>query len=385
MTQETANIFFDELKEWSERKLNLLSNYLDSAARILSRFGQVYYVDGFAGKGIYGKDGEPQIPGSPLRAIHLAQRCLDESRAYSLQCINIESDPANFQELCRLTAPYSHLVQNFEGTFVDNIDQIIKIVRDKPVVCFLDPFGVDGIDWSAITKLIRRQAVTDLWIRFDSGEVRRRDGWYGKPDPGADKQFDILCRVYGIYDRSQLHIILDGPTSSDRKTKAINLYLDLLTQEFRKARNEGYAYAYRVGSLEGEEKYHLIGATAGKKGAILASNIVYGVEESYQREVERYKTLNGDGQLHMFAVLDPTEQEVFDAKAKAIEKDIWNSSQGKKLSRLDIHVQLLSTRFGIIKGPHITQALKNLQKAGYIVHADGQFSNDATVFTFRKP
>jgi hypothetical protein len=43
--------FFKELKEWSDRKLNLLENYLEVSTYILKTFGTVYYIDGFAGAG----------------------------------------------------------------------------------------------------------------------------------------------------------------------------------------------------------------------------------------------------------------------------------------------------------------------------------------------
>lgn len=225
MSQPTDETWFDELKEWSERKLILLEKYLDGAVRIMQIMGPVYYVDGFAGRGTYGKAGQPQVAGSPLRAAKLAQRYIDEGRSYSLHSINIECDPGTFQGLQQATAPYQHIAQNYLGTFADNINVILRDLGQRPAVCFLDPFGVGGMDWAAVQRLIRRQSATDLWIRFDVDEVRRRDGWYDKlGQPGADKQFEILLRVYGYTDRDKLHAILNGPpTSEARKQAALDL------------------------------------------------------------------------------------------------------------------------------------------------------------------
>ncbi len=78
MTFTSTDPFFSELKDWSRRKLTLLQKYLDAAAKILS---DVYYIDGFAGRGTYGTLEEKLEPGSPLLAAQLAQRSL---------CVNIE-------------------------------------------------------------------------------------------------------------------------------------------------------------------------------------------------------------------------------------------------------------------------------------------------------
>ena len=50
-----SDSYFVERKEWSARKHELVSSYLESFTKILggSSRGIVYYVDGFAGRGMY--------------------------------------------------------------------------------------------------------------------------------------------------------------------------------------------------------------------------------------------------------------------------------------------------------------------------------------------
>ena len=165
---------FDELHEWSERKQKVIRKYVDGAARILGRMGTVYYVDGFAGRGTYGRPGEVQVPGSPLHAAQLAHAYESENRSWKLRCINVEIRPDIYTGLVAATGPYSLLVENLPGSFASNLDRILTLVGTNPVVCFLDPFGVDGIDLSLIERFVRRRGVTDFWIRFDAHEVRRR-------------------------------------------------------------------------------------------------------------------------------------------------------------------------------------------------------------------
>ena len=61
--------FYNEVKDWSARKPQLLETYLQSAGDMLRSVATVYYVDGFAGRGSYGNDQASK--GSPLRAAEL--------------------------------------------------------------------------------------------------------------------------------------------------------------------------------------------------------------------------------------------------------------------------------------------------------------------------
>jgi three-Cys-motif partner protein len=385
----SANLrFFDDLKEWSERKLQLIKQYLESSTKILSSYGRVYYLDGFAGRGSYGKAGEVQIPGSPLQAAQLAKEFAASSKPYALRCINVESDRDTFDELERVTVSYAQYVQNISGTFADSIATILKAMGRYPAVCFLDPFGVDGMDWKAVQQLIARKPPTDLWLRFDADEVRRRDGYYRSSLPGADKQFEILTRVYGISDNDKLHQALQAADPEARKERAVELYLQRLNRDFVRNKGQGYSAAYRIGSLQEDIKYYLIFATANKKGLILASNIVYKIEEEYQRDLERYKEhYKASPQMTMFAIIDPSPKEIFEAKVQDITKYMTTAGRhaqgnGHSLTRLDLHALLLEHHFGQIKGPHVTEALRQLVKDGIILSHDGALSDDNTRITF---
>ncbi len=174
MPQPDQEDFFDTLHEWSERKLKLLKNYVEAADKILGSINQIYYVDGFAGRGTY-RDGGI---GSPIRIAELAQQYEREGKSYSFKCINVEENAEYFANLQKETAKFGSLVQNLHGRFADNLDQILRVIGNQPAIFFLDPFGIKGIDWSAVRKIINRKAKTDLWIRFDHIELRRLDGNY---------------------------------------------------------------------------------------------------------------------------------------------------------------------------------------------------------------
>src|SRR5690242_546099 len=89
--------FFKSMREWSRRKHQVLEQYADAFTRIK---GDLYCVDGFAGRGEY-RDGNR---GSPMLTAEIAKRYLDEGRRYRLRCINVEKNPEHFSHLQSLTA-----------------------------------------------------------------------------------------------------------------------------------------------------------------------------------------------------------------------------------------------------------------------------------------
>jgi len=369
--------FFDELKEWSNRKIDLIEHYLAGASKILGK-SCVYYVDGFAGRGSY-RDG---AKGSPVRIAELAEQCERDDRKYSLRCINIEEDKDNFANLDSATAPFRDLVTNIQGRFGDNADNILRLIGDRPIIAFLDPFGVKGIPWRVIQKLVARRSPTDLWIRFDDIMVQRLDGFYGKTSSDAAGKYQLLAETYGIEDKALLHGLLHTLSGPDSPPAALILYMERLRDEIGRARGRnGYAAAYRVRSLSEEHKYYLVFATAHEKGITLASATVHSVEQDYQRDLQEYKESQGR-QLSLFDP-DPTPDEVASAKVRGLSETIWADCRGLHLSRLTIYARQMPRWFGRISGSHLTQALKVLIDTKRTTLVSGTVSQDAAMFQFK--
>ena len=72
-----------------------------------------YYVDGFAGRGIY-DNGEK---GSPVLAAEASLAYQQGNMPFTLLCINVEKVHENFTNLCTETKRFGNLVQNIQGTF----------------------------------------------------------------------------------------------------------------------------------------------------------------------------------------------------------------------------------------------------------------------------
>lgn len=204
-----ADVFFNEMEDWSQRKIDLIAAYIHGAAHILGTKTSMVYVDGFAGPGRY-EDGNK---GSPLRMAELAQECITNDWSYSFRCINVERVAGRFADLTSATAPYANLVTNFYGEFSDHANTILERIGMSPTVFFLDPFGVKGIPWSVICKIVGRHAPTDIWIRLDEKVVRRIEGFYASTTPEAVGKYEgTLSDLYGIPDRDDLHNQLNAST-----------------------------------------------------------------------------------------------------------------------------------------------------------------------------
>jgi hypothetical protein len=160
------------------------------------------------------------------------------------------------------------------------------------------------------------------------------------------------------------------------------LYEERLSKAFSDSRGEGFAAHYRIGSLTQLTKFYLIFATGARTGVMLASDIVCRVEESYQRDLEQFRT-QGSIQSTLFR-LDPSEEEIRFDKIQRLKEDIWNSCKGCNLTRMAIFIRVREAWFGEIKGNHLNAALKELLAGGRIVSATGAVSHKETRFKFSK-
>lgn len=383
---QSGDNFFQEQRDWSKRKLAIIGAYLAGFTKILgSSTSQscVYYVDGFAGQGVY-DDG---AKGSPLLAIELAKKYRDEQKKYQLNCISVEEDENNFANLELATAQYQNIAENLKGTFASNIDTILNRLGKCPAFFFIDPFGVKGTDWADMIKIIDRSAPTDLWLRFDHRTVRRLSGFFDSGSRGADSKVQRLLHLYGIQRTDNLFKKLDGNTPEERIDNAVNFYVERLGAAFNKPGREGFSASFPIISLEGENKYYLVFAASHPKAVILASETVYSVERNRPSEVQEYQQKK-NGQLFLFSA-EPTEEEISKFIAEELAPDTWRLCAGEQLTRTEIYIRLLNDDkkkwFGHFSGAHLNQALSLLESEHNprITQRFGAISQEKTSFIFR--
>lgn len=375
-----AEEFFSDLKEWSSRKLSIIRKYVDGFATILGSWHkEIYYVDGFAGRGIYDK-GEK---GSPVLVAEASQGFQQRNKPFTLMCLNIEKDHDNFTNLSTATKSFGKLVENLEGTFEENIDAILSKIAGKPAVFFIDDFGIKGTDWDTVEKVIARKDTTDLWIRFDYKTVLRLSGFYESDAKEAQGKVSTLETLFGALDSEYIQARLNGETPEERVGNAVKLYVEQLEQTFKKFGKKGFAASYPIVAINGQRKYFLIFACAHPKAATLASNIVNSIEETYQHEKEEYKE-QLTGQMSFFTS-EATEKQIFDDKVSKLKTAISLLPKNKSMTREELHYEILvqdKSWFGKMGRKHLTQALKDLlAETPARIKSIGTPGSDDSIFT----
>lgn len=353
-----AEEFFIDLKEWSTRKLAIIEKYIKGFSIILgSKSKIIYYIDGFAGRGQYEGGGK----GSPVLAAEISEKFINNNKNFTLHCLNVENDHENFKDLCVETDRFGKLVNNYEGSFEENIDVILEKIKHHPAIFFIDDFGVKGTGWNSVEKVIARKNPTDIWIRFDHKTVQRLIGFYNSDAKEASGKINTLQNLFCINDRDELRARLStGENPEERMQCAVNLYIECLEKTFNNHDKEGFAASYPIISIDGQNKYHLVFACSHNKAATLASNIVNIVEETYQHEKEKYRE-SKSGQMSLFTEL--TEKQIFYNKVNDLKKSILNMQKNKHRTREELHYELMcqdKAWFGKIRGKHLTPAIREL-------------------------
>jgi three-Cys-motif partner protein len=384
--QNKEEDYFHEQKNWSKRKLSIITSYLASFTKILGSNApqsNIYYIDGFAGRGIY----EDKSEGSPVLAAKLAEKYYVEEKKYQIKCINVESDSENFKNLEDSTIRYRRHVENLFGTFSSQIPLILDKIGISPAYFFIDPFGVKGTDWNDMKMLLSRKHPTDLWLRFDHITVRRLFGSFDSDSPAAKSKVQRLLCLYGIDNTNDLIKLLDGPSCEKRIENAVDLYVGKLEKELKAHKSYGYSAAFPIIPLEGRTKYYLVFAASHKKAAMLASETIYMVERNRPDEVFEYQQ-NKTGQLFLLPI-DPTEEELNSSNIEKLIAMISTHFSNIKINRNDLYIKIIESDqkkwFGCFSNSQLNVALKQLESGSNpkIINREGPRSKGTTLFTFR--
>lgn len=161
--------FFDEPREASLIKLRLLEKYLvpwTIKVGSTAPGGSLCVVDGFAGRGDYA-DG---TAGSPRLILDRA-RSADSRR---VACVFVEKKGANASKLRTVCSSYRDVENTLiEGDFWAHIEEVLRLVKGRPLLALVDPFGVKDLDYKKIGALVNGSAKCDLVVTFVDSAVAR--------------------------------------------------------------------------------------------------------------------------------------------------------------------------------------------------------------------
>jgi three-Cys-motif partner protein len=249
--------------KWTAIKLEHLDAYLQAYVTATKRWGERYYIDGFAGCGDCQLDSvQSLVDGSAWRAL----RAIPPFSA----CFFVEQD----------TSSARHLRQRIEReqignahVFVGDCNELIpaevlpRISRQAPSFAFLDPTGLQ-LHWETVVALASHRSLSqykmELLILYPYDMAINRNLF-------KTGSYAALDRFYGGRDtwRDQLEASQQGRESEDgRRTRFVELYK-------RDLRRLGYKFVDSFGPLyDGKNpKYHVIFAGDNETGSRIMHDV----------------------------------------------------------------------------------------------------------------
>lgn len=166
-----------QLKPHTEVKHLILRHYLGAWFPILARWNRrIVYYDGFAGPGRY-TGGEP---GSPLVALNVALEHSSNLRS-EVVFVFVEKHRARAEHLHKEVAGL-RLRPNFNCTIIqDEFETALRSTLDDlkarglqiaPTFALVDPFGIAGLPFDLIARLLRQQRC-EVLITFMNHAIER--------------------------------------------------------------------------------------------------------------------------------------------------------------------------------------------------------------------
>jgi len=166
-------------------KLEIYEKYLNSWCTIFKKqpwAKDIYIVDCFAGKGMY-KQRDDFIDGSPLITVKIAKKFQEifknenrnDKEYFKIKCFFIEKDKSLITDLKKSLLPYSRDV-DFEiihRDFNDAIFDVLKKIKNRPTLFFIDPFGIKEVSKKSILAIVNKPGAKDILFNYiNEGVVR---------------------------------------------------------------------------------------------------------------------------------------------------------------------------------------------------------------------
>jgi len=358
--------FYKERKEWSEIKHRLLAKYLVPYCYKLGSWNkEIFYIDGFAGKGKY----EDGARGSPLIAAYQAKAFRTQGRKFTLKCINIECQKSYCDELRQHTLELEKegLVFNKHSKFENSICYIIDKINDFPAFFFIDPFGLAPIKFDLLKPIFERKVSTELLMNFSLIGLRRLAGNIDaltlteRARKSAETKVSVLSQV--LNTNEWITLWNNEPNRKDRELRTLSLYENNLNKYFN------YVFSYPIRkNIKSYPKYYLIFASNHRDAMELMNDFIYDEEQQLK---------NARGMKDMF------EAEEITQLFKEIKKDIYCLGiQSKRTTREKIRAELIPKRFGLLKKKDYDHAVKELDQEGLIIRSSVKAIQDNELLEF---
>jgi len=360
--------FFNEKKPWSVIKDLLLGCYLKPYfQKILWTRRPVFYVDAFAGKGIF-DDGNP---GSPVIALNIISEALEKTQAKNpsiksclIELIHAKSLEVNVKDYENVTV--------IEGKYEEKIQQQLQGKESQNVFLYIDPYGVKSLHFSIFEKLASnhlhsiemlinfnsfgfiREACNSMDVKFDIVDLEELVEIENTVKESKKKSIEDLNEVAG--GSYWQDIILDYKKNNIDGYKAeiqfSNRYIEKLRGQF------DYVLNMPIRLKKGQRpKYRMIHATNHPHGCIL-------MNDNMCKRWEALQVMQNQGQISM--LIEDVENN--SVNKEEVQREIMKiiSSKSDFVDINIFHAKFIS-KYGVrFPTSDICKELESLCKAGVL-------------------
>lgn len=280
MLKDTKD-FFVSKREWSEIKDDLLSCYLTPYfSKVLNTRKTINYIDCFAGKGKF-DDGKF---GSPIIALNIISNCINHKNSFSCPIVNTYFIEKHYAEELQENLKDYKNAKVIEGTYQDNIKNILQSKINENVFLYIDPFGIkcllfDLYDFYGQANF----SSIELLINFNFFGFIREACRVKKVENIYISELDIIVKLFGgidgdIKSEQELNCIAGGDywekIIEDYKLGKITCYEaeKRISEQYCNRLKEKFKYVVNmpIRLKSGKQpKYRMIHVTNNEEGCIL--------------------------------------------------------------------------------------------------------------------
>jgi three-Cys-motif partner protein len=260
----------DEIGEWSERKIRIVTRYAEAYSKILAKqsFLQHFYIDGFCGGGIAVRKG------SGDHVLTTARRILaikPPFKGYHL----IDADPGKAAAMRQACDKHQDAVAHC-GDANALLPAILRQMRRdqyRRALCFLDPYKI-LLDWNVLVEAARMSTI-ETFIHFPTGDIQR-NVLRRRQDTVEPVDVARMNLMWGDNSWRSAAFVNEPDLFGDREVKApIDSLLSAFCDRLRKV--AGFARVSRPLPMRNKTNaiiYHLIFATPNATGLRIANHIL---------------------------------------------------------------------------------------------------------------
>jgi len=359
--------FFSSKRLTSELKHSILKQYLIKYSIILgSKVSTIYYVDGFAGPGMYGRGEE----GSPLLIAKIAKDFNENPRRpFTLKCINVEAEPKFHKDLEKYTRPFqpNPIEVNLPGEFTKHLSEILERVGNNPTFFFIDPWGTKGIAFENLIPIFNRP-YTEILITFNIDGISKKAGWFERlssPDQKIRAKALKLTRNLALALRikhEDLQTLWETRTdSADFEEKVLNHYLSRLREYFPYLLHLPiYYYRKDRPPAKREICLYLIFGTKRIKGILEMNDVMFSVEEEFFNKTYEQTFFPGF-----------RNQEI-QSSAQKLKNEIFNRFKGRRTTRGEIVQTIVPSTRILLSRKYYNKAVYELVTQGKVIPQDNK-------------